>query len=124
MRLTPASRQMSTRRPACATSVVPTFLNGPLPPKVIVPMVSTETRRPDFPSARYSMPPTLPSVVPDPPRQRPLSAFRVLPRHRGAERQGTASSRQGLSLDGCGVGSHVHHVSAEALPHAAASSSR
>src|SRR6202790_2151676 len=84
MRLTPASRHMSTCRPACATSVVPTFLNGPLPPKVIVPMVSTETRKPDCPSARYSMRRTLPSVVPDPPRQRPLSAFLVLPRHTGA----------------------------------------
>src|SRR5215472_15239616 len=61
MRLTPASRHMSTCRRAWVTSVDPTFLNGPRPPNVIVPMVSTETRRPDLPSARYSMGPTLPS---------------------------------------------------------------
>src|SRR5580692_7495582 len=55
MRLTPASRHMSTCRRACATSVVPTFSKTPRPPNVIVPIVSTETRRPDRPSARYSM---------------------------------------------------------------------
>src|SRR5260370_23716256 len=64
MRLTPASRHMSTCRPASATSVDPTFLNGPRPPNVIVPMVSTETRKPEWPSVRYSMRTTL-RPVPD-----------------------------------------------------------
>jgi len=51
----PASRHMSTWRLASATSVDPTLANGPRPPKVIVPMVSTDTRKPDLPSARYSI---------------------------------------------------------------------
>src|SRR3984893_8336329 len=55
MRLTPASRHMSTWRLAWATSVDPTLANGPRPPNVIVPMVSTETRRPEVPSGRYSI---------------------------------------------------------------------
>src|SRR5580704_7937429 len=55
IRLTPASRHMSTWRSASPTSVEPTSANAPVPPNVIVPMVSTDTRRPDRPSARYSM---------------------------------------------------------------------
>src|SRR5580693_3818295 len=55
IRLTPASRHMSTWRSASSTSVEPTSANSPVPPNVIVPMVSTDTRRPDRPSARYSM---------------------------------------------------------------------
>ena len=54
--LTPASRQMSIRRRACATSVLPQALNsGPLPPKVPVPKLSTGTVMPDAPRRRYSM---------------------------------------------------------------------
>jgi hypothetical protein len=34
-----------------------------LPPNVIVPMVSTDTRRPDVPSARYSISRTLPTAI-------------------------------------------------------------
>src|SRR6266853_612744 len=76
MRLTPASRHMSTCRLASATSVDPTFLNGPRPPNVIVPMVSTETRKPDLPNARYSMGTTLPSATGvHPPRPRPSTAY-------------------------------------------------
>src|ERR1044071_7514734 len=59
MRLIPASRHMSTWRRAWSTSVDPTWANPPRPPNVIVPMVSTETLRPDFPSVRYSIHPTL-----------------------------------------------------------------
>src|SRR5262245_17642526 len=54
IRLTPASRHMSTWRRASSTSVDPTFANGPVPPNVIVPIVSTEILRPELPSARYS----------------------------------------------------------------------
>src|SRR5690349_6885681 len=61
MRLIPASRHMSTWRRAWSTSVDPTWANPPRPPNVIVPMVSTETLRPDFPSVRYSIHPTLPT---------------------------------------------------------------
>ena len=46
MRLTPAFRHMSTGRLAWVTSVDPTLANGPRPPNVIVPMVSTETANP------------------------------------------------------------------------------
>src|SRR6202047_4670299 len=46
---------MSNWRSASSTSVKPTSANAPVPPNVIVPMVSTDTRRPDRPSARYSM---------------------------------------------------------------------
>ena len=59
MRLTPASRHMSTWRRASPTPVEPTFANPPVPPKVIVPKVSTETRSPDLPSVRYSTGETL-----------------------------------------------------------------
>src|SRR5579872_3120806 len=55
IRLTPASRHMSTWRSASSTSVEPTSANPPAPPNVIVPMVRTDMRRPDRPSARYSM---------------------------------------------------------------------
>src|SRR5215469_12285938 len=50
---------MSTWRRAWSRSVEPTWAKPPRPPNVIVPMVSTETRRPDFPSVRYSIHPTL-----------------------------------------------------------------
>src|SRR3954447_4522367 len=55
MRLTPASRHMSTWRVATSTSVAPTLAKLPRPPKVIVPRVSGDTRRPECPSWRYSM---------------------------------------------------------------------
>src|SRR5712675_100455 len=55
MRFTPASRHMSSWRRAPVTSVPPTALNPPRPPKVIVPSVSADTRRPLRPSCRYSM---------------------------------------------------------------------
>src|SRR6266567_3308889 len=61
MRLTPVSRHMSTCRLAWATSVDPTLANAPRPPNVIVPIVSTEIRKPEVPSARYSIYPTLPT---------------------------------------------------------------
>src|SRR5262245_11545472 len=54
IRLTPASRHMSTWRRASCTSVDPTFANAPVPANVIVPMVSTEIFRPELPSVRYS----------------------------------------------------------------------
>src|ERR1700761_698920 len=63
MRLIPASRHMSTCRRASSTSVLPTLAKLPRPPNVMVPIVSTETRRPDLPSLRYSMGRTLPSSV-------------------------------------------------------------
>src|SRR5512139_2728207 len=63
MRLTPASRHRSTWRRASATSVAPTAAKPPLPPNVIVPMVSTETMRPDRPSARYSTRPPYPAAA-------------------------------------------------------------
>src|SRR4051794_36262426 len=59
MRLTPASRHMSTWRVAVSTSVAPTFAKLPRPPKVIVPRVRLDTRRPECPSWRYSMAPSL-----------------------------------------------------------------
>ncbi len=46
---------MSTCQLAWVTSVDPTLANGPGPPNVIVPVVSTETRKPELPRARYSM---------------------------------------------------------------------
>jgi hypothetical protein len=49
---TPASRHMSIWRRASSTPVVPTLANFPAPPKVIVPRVSAETRRPERPSWR------------------------------------------------------------------------
>ena len=48
MRLTPASRHMSTWRLAWSTSVEPTLAKSPRPPNVIVPRVSAETRRPEL----------------------------------------------------------------------------
>ena len=54
--LTPASRQMSTRRVASLTSVLPHSLkNSVLPPKVPVPKVRTGTFSPEPPRDRYSM---------------------------------------------------------------------
>src|SRR5215217_1867164 len=55
IRFTPASRHKSIWRRAPSTSVEPTLANLPPPPKVIVPRVSAETRRPERPSWRYSM---------------------------------------------------------------------
>src|SRR5690242_15425737 len=54
MRLTPAARHWSICRLASATSVLPTLAKPPVPPKVMVPIVSAEIRRPDLPSSRYS----------------------------------------------------------------------
>src|SRR5215208_118059 len=54
-RLTPASRHMSTCLLAPATSVEPTLLKAPRPPKVIVPSVRAETNSPERPSLRYSI---------------------------------------------------------------------
>src|ERR1039458_1362890 len=52
----PASRQMSTRRVASATSVVPQALkNSSPPPKVPVPRLSTGTLNPEPPNCRNSM---------------------------------------------------------------------
>src|SRR5215469_12743579 len=55
IRFTPASRHMSTWRRAPLASVAPTARNPPRPPKVIVPSVSADTRRPLRPSWRYSI---------------------------------------------------------------------
>src|SRR5690348_2236310 len=55
-RLTPASRQRSICRRAPSTSIRPTGLAQPVPPKPIVPRVTVETRSPDRPSCLYSMP--------------------------------------------------------------------
>src|SRR6185369_10597303 len=53
--LTPASRQMSTRRFASATSLAPQALKNSLPPpNVPVPNVSAGTIKPDAPSCLYS----------------------------------------------------------------------
>src|ERR671932_48303 len=54
-RLTPASRHISTCLLAPATSVEPTLLKLPCPPKVIVPRVRAETNRPERPRRRYSI---------------------------------------------------------------------
>ena len=52
----PASRQMSTRRVASATSVLPQAPNSsPLPPKVPVPKLRTGTLKPELPRKRYSI---------------------------------------------------------------------
>src|SRR5262245_47587395 len=54
--VTPASRQMSTRRVASATSVEPQALkSGVVPPKVPVPRQSAGTLKPEPPSRRYSI---------------------------------------------------------------------
>src|SRR6266496_4288842 len=76
IRLTPASRHMSTWRRASPTSVEPTFANGPVPPNVIVPMVITEIFRPEHPSARYSTTASLTVGLPRGP-------FQVRPDRRG-----------------------------------------
>src|ERR1035437_8045052 len=56
-RLTPASKQMSIRRVASATSVLPHALKNSLPPaKVATPKLRAGTLRPEPPSKRYSMP--------------------------------------------------------------------
>src|SRR5258706_16393244 len=55
-RFTPASRQISTRRLAPATSVLPQALKNSLPPpKVPVPNESTGTSKPEEPSCLNSM---------------------------------------------------------------------
>src|SRR6266542_376984 len=55
-RVRPASRQISTRRVASATSLSPQALNNSLPPpKVPVPRLNTGTLKPDPPSSRYSI---------------------------------------------------------------------
>src|SRR5258708_31668232 len=55
-RFTPASRQISTRRLAPATSVLPQALKNSLPPpKVPVPNESTGTSNPEEPSCLNSM---------------------------------------------------------------------
>src|SRR3954470_20942922 len=59
MRLTPASRHMSTWRVPPSTSVLPTLANLSRPPKVMVPRVRADTRSPECPSWRYSMGPSL-----------------------------------------------------------------
>src|SRR5690349_19229301 len=46
---------MSTCRRAPATSVEPVLAKAPLPPKVMVPSVRVEMRRPERPSWRYCM---------------------------------------------------------------------
>src|ERR1700742_137816 len=51
----PASRQMSIRRRASTTSVVPHFENIFTPPNVPVPKLKTGTFRPLRPSKRYSI---------------------------------------------------------------------
>src|ERR1039457_4181475 len=54
--LSPASRQMSTRRVASRASVLPQALkSSPAPPKVPVPKLSTGTFRPEPPSCLYSI---------------------------------------------------------------------
>ena len=51
--LSPASRQMSIRRRASATSVEPQALkNSPLPPNVPVPKESAGTLKPEAPRRR------------------------------------------------------------------------
>src|SRR5580765_703528 len=56
--LTPASRQMSTRRVASLTSVAPHALKNSLPPpKVPVPKLRTGTLKPESPSRRNSIEP-------------------------------------------------------------------
>src|SRR3954471_18144222 len=55
MRLTPASRHMSTWRVPPSTSVLPTLANFSRPPKVMVPRVRADTRSPECPSWRYSI---------------------------------------------------------------------
>src|SRR5215475_15335222 len=55
-KLTPASRQMSMRRVASATSLDPHALKKSVPPpNVPVPKLKTGTFNPDLPSCRYSM---------------------------------------------------------------------
>src|SRR5579862_5997370 len=55
-RLTPASRQMSTRRVASATSLAPQALKNSLPPpNVPAPKLRTGTCRPERPSCLNSM---------------------------------------------------------------------
>jgi hypothetical protein len=59
-------------RLASSTPVDPTLANLPLPPKVIVPMASTETRSPEAPSCRYRM------LAPASPGPGPRSSVRNL----------------------------------------------
>lgn len=54
-KFTPASRHISICRVADPTSVLPTPAKPPTPPKVIVPIVNVETRKPERPSWRYSI---------------------------------------------------------------------
>ena len=53
--MTPASRASPICRRAPSTSIFPTALAHPVPPKPIVPSVIVETRRPDLPNCRYSI---------------------------------------------------------------------
>src|SRR5665647_2005740 len=53
--LTPASRARLICLRAPSTSILPTGLAHPVPPKPIVPSVIVETRRPDLPNCRYSI---------------------------------------------------------------------
>src|SRR5579863_6997545 len=56
--LTPASRHRSICFLTSLSSVPPTFEKPPLPPNVIVPIVSTETFSPDRPKVLVSMKPS------------------------------------------------------------------
>src|SRR4051794_27093036 len=62
MRVTPASAHRSICRRAPSTPVSPTLAKLPLPPKVMVPRVSAETRRPLAPSCRCSMRAPYPAI--------------------------------------------------------------
>src|SRR6201996_5561066 len=54
--VTPASKQMSSRRRASATSVAPhAWKNSPLPPNVPVPKLNTGTLKPEAPRKRCSI---------------------------------------------------------------------
>src|SRR5215210_6284421 len=83
-RLIPASRHMSTCLLAPATSVEPTLLKPPCPPKVIVPSVSVETKSPERPSLRYCMKSSLPGWAIEPCQRsttrsvRPNAAFQFV----------------------------------------------
>src|SRR3954449_11745523 len=52
-RLIPTSRHMSTWRLAPSTSVEPSLLKLPCPPKVMVPRVRLDTNKPERPSCQY-----------------------------------------------------------------------